>query len=45
MKLHTKAIIALLSLAALSLTSCQTVNGIGRDLTAGGQALSNAARR
>lgn len=44
MKNHTKVILALLSLAALSLTSCQTLNGVGRDLSAGGHAISNAAR-
>jgi predicted small secreted protein len=45
MKNHIKALLALLSLAALTLTSCQTMEGIGRDISAGGQALSNAANR
>ncbi|MFC5051333.1 entericidin A/B family lipoprotein [Rubritalea spongiae] len=40
-----KAFLALLGLAALSLTSCQTMEGIGRDISAGGQALSSAADR
>lgn len=43
MKLRTKILIALLSLAAL--TSCQTMEGLGRDISVGGSALSNAASR
>ena len=45
MKLLTKTLIALLGLAALTMTSCQTMSGVGRDISAGGSALSNAASR
>lgn len=45
MKTATKVFLGLLSLAALTLTSCQTVDGIGRDLHAAGSAISNAANR
>ena len=40
-----KALIALLGLVALSMTSCQTMEGVGRDISSGGQAISNAASR
>lgn len=39
----TKSLIALLALIALSMTSCQTMQGVGRDISAGGAALSGAA--
>lgn len=43
MKLLTTTLIALLSFAVL--TSCQTMQGLGRDISVGGSALSNAASR
>lgn len=45
MKTFTKSLIALLGLIALSMTSCQTMQGVGRDISSGGSALSNAATR
>ncbi|MEO1856474.1 MAG: entericidin A/B family lipoprotein [Rubritalea sp.] len=45
MNILTKSLIALLGLIALSMTSCQTMQGIGRDISSGGSALSNAASR
>ena len=33
----------LLAVATLSLTACNTVAGVGQDLKAGGQAITNAA--
>lgn len=45
MKNHIKVLLALLGVTALTLSSCQTVEGVGRDISAGGQALSNAATR
>ncbi|WP_105043850.1 entericidin A/B family lipoprotein [Rubritalea profundi] len=45
MKTFTKSLIALLGLIALSMTSCQTMQGVGRDISAGGSALSNSASR
>ncbi|OYV34360.1 MAG: entericidin [Thiomonas sp. 20-64-5] len=40
-----KSLLSLLLLAAtlLSLTACNTVAGVGKDLKAGGQAITNAA--
>ncbi|MGJ8671909.1 entericidin A/B family lipoprotein [Rubritalea sp.] len=38
-------LLSLLGIAALGLASCQTVEGVGRDISAGGQALTNVAER
>ncbi|WP_298289463.1 entericidin A/B family lipoprotein [Thiomonas sp.] len=35
----------LMALAALSLSACNTVAGVGQDLKAGGQAITNAAEK
>lgn len=35
--------IFLLALSALSLSACNTVEGVGQDLKAGGQAIENTA--
>ncbi|MFC4993440.1 entericidin A/B family lipoprotein [Rubritalea tangerina] len=40
-----KVLLSLLALAAFGLSSCQTMQGVGRDISAGGAALSNAASR
>ena len=41
----TKIILALLGLAAMALTSCNTVAGFGRDIQSAGGALNDAATR
>ena len=43
--MNTKRLLLIASAAlfALSLASCNTMAGIGRDISKGGQALSNAA--
>jgi entericidin B len=37
-------LIALLGLSVLSLSACNTVEGAGKDVKAGGQAVENAAK-
>ena len=37
-------LIALLGFSVLSLTACNTVEGAGKDVKAGGQAVENAAK-
>ena len=40
-----KIILAILGLAALALSSCQTMQGVGRDLQSAGNAITDSARR
>jgi len=37
-------LIALLGMSVLSLTACNTVEGAGKDVKAGGQAIENTAK-
>ncbi|GAA5494655.1 Predicted small secreted protein [Rubritalea squalenifaciens DSM 18772] len=45
MKNCTKMILAVVGLAALALSSCNTFRGMGQDIRAGGDAISDAASR
>ena len=45
MNLLTKLALALLGIAAIALTSCNTVAGFGRDVQSAGGAINNAAER
>lgn len=38
-------IAAMLALTAFSLTACNTIRGVGKDLQAGGRAIEDAATR
>lgn len=43
--MKSKTILTLLGLASLALASCNTMQGVGRDIQSAGSAVSEAARR
>lgn len=43
--MKNKIILTLLGLAALALASCNTMQGMGRDIQSAGQAISESAQR
>lgn len=45
MKHSTKIILALLGLAAMTLASCNTMAGFGRDMQSAGESISNKAQQ
>ncbi|MGB0775780.1 MAG: entericidin A/B family lipoprotein [Akkermansiaceae bacterium] len=45
MKTSTKFLVALLGLAAMALSSCNTFDGFGRDLQSAGSTISGSARQ